>query len=384
MRAMDYAAARHDIAIVGTGRFAAAIVFNLVGLLRSKESVIVLGRSADAVAAVTSRAADLARVAGRNCRVAGQTLDTTSTATIREGLRFLSLRMIVVCASLQSPSEKRGAPSLWTDMLAQRGFALSLPFNMVVAARILAALDELQLDAEFVNGCFPDAVNPLLAGQSERRIIGIGNIATMATFAASHPAIAGRGTPRLLAHHAHLSRPSMVEDDIRLWLDGEEWSAAGTLLGAMRRLSREYVNHVGTVSAASTLAALLQGATACDHLAGPFGLPGGYPVRIEAGAISLDLPPGLSLETVIAWNIHAGRLDGLQGIVDGHVIFSADLADAVRRQLPAFPDRLDLGSLAAVEDAVHGFHQIREGLRAVASGVPAFPAAGQIHSGSGL
>jgi len=49
---------------------------------------------------------------------------------------------------------------------------------------------------------------------------------------------------------------------------------------------------------------------------GPEGLPGGYPVRAKAGTLALDLPPGLSREEAVRWNLAHEDASGL--VVDRH------------------------------------------------------------------
>ena len=62
----------------------------------------------------------------------------------------------------------------------------------------------------------------------------------------------------------------------------------------------------------------------------PGGLPGGYPVWIANGAVTLDLPPGLTEQDAIAFNESMARWDGIDRIdADGTVHFTAASRDAV-------------------------------------------------------
>ena len=80
----------------------------------------------------------------------------------------------------------------------------------------------------------------------------------------------------------------------------------------------------------------------------PGGLPGGYPVRIDGGAVSLDLPAGLSRDEAIAFNERMAHADGVARIdEDGTVHFTAACRDAVAALDPGLADPLPLGDLAA-------------------------------------
>jgi hypothetical protein len=64
-------------------------------------------------------------------------------------------------------------------------------------------------------------------------------------------------------------------------------------------------------------------------------LPGGYPVVIEDGTISLDLPPGQELDEVSAWQSSIARNDGVDSIAaDGTVTFTEQANDAMAAVAP--------------------------------------------------
>ena len=56
----------------------------------------------------------------------------------------------------------------------------------------------------------------------------------------------------------------------------------------------------------------------------PDGRPGGYPVRISAGGVTLDLPGGVPEPEAIAINATAARWDGIEQIDgEGTMTFTA-------------------------------------------------------------
>jgi hypothetical protein len=59
---------------------------------------------------------------------------------------------------------------------------------------------------------------------------------------------------------------------------------------------------------------------------GPLGLPGGWPVRIEAGRIALDLPAGVTVGDMLPCQHAWARADGIEAIAaDGTVHFTEHL-----------------------------------------------------------
>nr|BFF25567.1 hypothetical protein GCM10025732_35320 [Glycomyces mayteni] len=80
----------------------------------------------------------------------------------------------------------------------------------------------------------------------------------------------------------------------------------------------------------------------------PGGLPGGYPVKIDKGAVELDLPPGTSLEDAVAFNERMARADGVERIdPDGTVHFTDAAREAVADVAPDLAEPLALADMEA-------------------------------------
>jgi hypothetical protein len=88
----------------------------------------------------------------------------------------------------------------------------------------------------------------------------------------------------------------------------------------------------------------------------PDGLPGGYPVRIADGTLTLDLPPDVTPESAIEFNERMGRGDGVERVdEDGTVHFTAACRQAVAAVSPELAAPLAVGDLrerAALLDEV--------------------------------
>jgi hypothetical protein len=95
-------------------------------------------------------------------------------------------------------------------------------------------------------------------------------------------------------------------------------------------------NQVTAAACVRVIEAFLPGASPMRISApAPFGLPGGYPVVIEDGTVSLDLPSGQQLDEVSAWQSSIARHDGVDSIAaDGTVTFTERAGDAVAAVAP--------------------------------------------------
>jgi hypothetical protein len=111
-------------------------------------------------------------------------------------------------------------------------------------------------------------------------------------------------------------------------------------------------NYVTAVSSIPVLHALLPAAGPLRwSTPSPHGRPGGYPVRIEKGEVSLDLPPGVTEEQAIRYNQQQALSDGVERIDDdGTVHFTETVREAVAAIDPGLAEPLEIGDLEARAD----------------------------------
>ena len=250
-----------------------------------------------------------------------------------EALGRLRPDVLVCAASAQSPYERVSNPSPWTQLVERGGFGVTLPFQAAIVSRLAAAIPVASPDTLLVNGCFPDAVNPLLTALGLRVHCGIGNVATLAVGLQTALDLPNQHELAVLGHHTQLSAPSPGVEDVRAWLGGVPVADTGALLARARALPRRELNAMSGYAAARLLTELLAGKEIRTSLPGPLGLPGGYPVRLAGSSIALNLPPGVDRAEAIAWNTRAGLRDGVD-IVGGRVWYAPRTATELERYLP--------------------------------------------------
>ncbi|MEV4414366.1 potassium transporter TrkA [Catellatospora sp. NPDC049609] len=350
------------VAVVGSGALASSLCRSLASLAPPRRpdtdpiTVTVLARNLDAVEQLV-----------RDCRVRTAVGGTAAVFTARPlgdeaaTLAALQPAVLVCCASAQSPYEKATRPSPWTRLVEQAGFGVTLPLQATVAVRLARAVATASPHTLLVNGCFPDAVNPLLAMLGLPVLCGIGNAATLAACLQAALGLPDQRRLAVLAHHAHLTEPDDPADEVRAWLDGAPVPGVSALLAADRAQPRRDLNAIAGHAAARLLTDLLSGAEVHTSLPGPLGLPGGYPVRLTGGAVALNLP-GLDPAEAVAWNNRAGRPDGIE-VGDGRVHHLPRAAAALEAYLPEVAH----GWAAADYDTVRDrFCDLRSRLRPVA------------------
>lgn len=274
-------------------------------------------------------------------------IDCTHQAAVESLLADTKPDVIVQCASLMSPWALTGRTNEIALAFASAGLAVALPMQLPVIRTVMSAVRETGFSGPVANLSFPDVTNVILDRLGLAPTIGLGNV-TMQLLRVRDALGAERGSDaelplvRVIGHHNQVypvmraEPPDDPNDRVRVFL-GEDGERADRLayLGHPSAAGIVY-NETTAVACIEVAQALLPGAPATRTSApAPFGLPGGYPVVIEDGKITLDLPPGQELDEVSAWQSSIARNDGVDAIAaDGTVTFTEHAREAVVKVAP--------------------------------------------------
>ncbi|GAB3489858.1 potassium transporter TrkA [Amycolatopsis cihanbeyliensis] len=334
-----------SLVVLGTGSLANATCEALATIADEPAEVHVIGRAPHRVKQLSYLAGTRAQLAGRPVAFHPVPTGTEPLDNLGELLGDLRPDGVFVCASRQSPWERTTSPSAWTELLERAGFGITLPLQADMAVRAGQAIRSSSPGTWLVNACFPDAVNPVLTALDIPVLCGIGNVGTLAASLQAAWNLPDQARLHLLAHHAHLHPPPAPEDEAVAWVDGHRTTGLTELLATQRATNREALNRVTGYTAAVLLDALHTGAELATHVPGPGGRPGGYPVRVREGTVSLRLPPGTTEAEAVAVNQHAARLDGVL-VVGDEIHFEPTSRAALAGPLPELADGFGVTTLS--------------------------------------
>jgi hypothetical protein len=324
--------------------------------------LVLAGRSGPVLAAA---AATLVSVS--DCLVEPARVDAMREDQVAELLARVRPDLVVQCAALRSPWALAGREDAAARAVTAAGLGLRLPYQLPVILSVMRAVKDAGYAGPVANLSFPDVTGPVLRRLGLAPAVGLGNAGMIlrrvrAALRAAGPE-ADLPLIRILGHHCQVhavmqaQQPADPNARCRVYLgeDGQRDDAlayqAPPLAPGLR------YNAVTAAAAVPVLEALLPGAAPlrCSAPA-PGGLPGGYPVRIEDGGVTLDLPPGLTEQEAIAFNDAMARGDGIERIDDdGTVHFTAAAHDAVASAGPGLAEPVaiaDLQERAAALDTV--------------------------------
>ncbi|MBS7707741.1 hypothetical protein [Chelatococcus asaccharovorans] len=353
-------AAGCDILILGSGYFAEVMVADLALAANTPLRVVIGGRNAARCGWLALAGNSRAALHGRPARFDSASVDFDSPDRLDAVLGRLQPRVVVQSASMQSPWKVDVLDSEWSRVVAEGGFGITIAFHSVLSARTAAAVARTVPGAHFVNTCYPDGVNPLLARAGLPVATGVGNVSIYSSVIAGLLRPEERQHLRVLGHHHHLVQWRRTPGTrsgapVRAWVDGVEIVDTEALTGHLQLPYRD-LNLISGGGAVPVLLGLAGAWSGRAHVPGPRGLPGGYPVQVSQAGVTLDLPPGLTEAEAIAWNRGFDEADGVSVENDGRVVYSAAGQRALARHSAELAQGFNVG---AVEEAARELGDLR-------------------------
>lgn len=345
----------------------------------------------------------LAKMAGRLLNDARLAVGTAvGRVTVVGGVDALNIKAVTAIIASESPDLviNYAIPITWdaTKRLANyarvsaAGLGAFTPIQVFTPLRVAQAIAEVGLPVRLMVGNLPDITIPVIAGVARaggvvQPVCGAGNvglnqIAMRRQIAEEQKVDFESVEIALVSHHVHWVAPrepgysNEAPFLAQVKINGEDVSEQ---LGELRALmNRGVQNQYESGAAFSTTTGILASRVALAlldetdsehrlHTPAPNGLPGGYPVCISGGQVTVDLPNEWQLETAIAAMEDCQALDGVEKIeADGSVQFTdyarEILLEELGFELPARMAPADIEQVAEAQIAVLQQHFRASGL----------------------
>ncbi len=340
-----------DILLSGTGGFAARIAFDIAATARRPVSVVIAGRNADRLGWLVLAANARAAIFGAPATFRGYRTDLLAPDAAPALIGATRPKVVVQAASVQTSQVIATTGDAWSQLVAEGGLSATAVFQALISARVAAAISASGSGAAFINCCFPDVVNGLIAALGHDVACGMGNVAILSNAFAGARGIADPARIQVLAHYQNLAPfrrapEARSERPPRVWIDGQEIT---DVYGAFAdvRLTPEPVIDISGASGVPLVLAMAAGEDWTGHAPGPGGRPGGYPVALRDGRLALRLPQGVTEEEAVAWNRAFEARGGL--VIDGdRAVYTGALRDALARHSPALAEGFAIRDIESV------------------------------------
>lgn len=340
------------ILLTGTGAFAARILFDIAATATAPTRVVLAGRNRERLQWLTVAAGARAAIFNTPVTVVAREADLLAEGVPTELLEETKPSVVVQAASVQTSSVIAGPGDAWSKLVQEGGLSATAVFQALLSSRVAAAMTRLGSTAPLINCSFPDVVNGLIKALGHQVLSGMGNVAILSNVFAADQNLSDRNRIKVLAHYQHLGafrRPAEARSGSapRVWIDDQEVADVfGTFRGV--KLTPEPVIDISGASGVPMILALAEGRTWTGHVPGPYGLPGGYPVQLADGALSLNLPPSISREQAVAWNARFEEENGLVVGEDGRARYTGHLRERLAQHSPALAEGFDVADLEEV------------------------------------
>jgi hypothetical protein len=352
------------VLVVGLGDLGTRV---LGGLAREGSIGRLVGasRDVDRGRALTAQAALKAQLLGGPEVVGHERVELEDVEATARVLRTLDPQVVVTAASYHT----------WWRAPNMLPYAAWLPLHLRPVRRLMEAVSAAGSAARVVCLPFPDVVGPVLAGIGLAPHLGAGNVAEVA---AKLRLLAGRAhgasrrdvEVRLVMHHA-AERVALgafaslggADDpdgeppwtaEVRVRGERLEAAAVADLFTSPYALPSGRETHGLTSAATVALVCALLGDEPCAvHAPAVGGRPGGYPARVSASVVELDLPAAMDEAEAVAINERAARWDGIEAIEpDGTVVYTRAAADACEAAFGTRVERLAPSDQDAAAEAL--------------------------------
>jgi hypothetical protein len=323
-----------DILVLGTGSFAARIVFDLAATAPLPVTIGIAGRNAERLSWLKIAGNARATIFGRPAAFVSRAVDLLSADAVAALLERDRPAVVVQAASSQPASVIATKGDAWSKLVAEGGLSATSVFQAQLSTRIARAVRDARLGCHFINCCFPDVVNSLIATASLPITCGIGNIAILSNAFAGALGIREPGGLKMLAHYQTVTpfrRPPQERSGPapRVWIAGSEVADVFQTFSAVK-ITPEPAIEISGASGVPMMLAMAGNADWTGHVPGPHGLPGGYPVAYRGGSLVLDLPATLGRDDAIAWNARFEAKNGLVVDPGGAARYTGVLHDRLR------------------------------------------------------
>lgn len=333
----------NDVLITGAGNLAQEIVWALSLRSGLELNCAIASRDEQKAARICLLANARAQVSGSGVRFTPYVIRWDEPA-LRELMEKTRPRLVIQMASLQSPWHIK--PN-WKEVTGAYGFGITVTRQAILTAKLAHVIQGMSFPVHYVNGCYPDFVNQLIKTLALPITCGLGNISIVESIIKVAYDLNESDHLQIVGHHYHVSmlirEPERRETEPWVWINGQRATDLAERLRPFRLPPDSSVNRITGFTVVPLIEGLLGVRDVRLNLGAYDGLPGGLPVTISEGNISLDLPD-VSLEECNAFNKSFEEKEGVT-IDERHVRWNGGAVKAFQKLDPGFTGVFPIATL---------------------------------------
>ena len=345
------------ILIFGTGAFAARIACDIAATAAAPVGVTLAGRNRERLDWLVTAGNARAETFGSGARFDSVAVDLLQPDAAAPVIARARPALVVQAASVQTSAVIATTGDAWSRFVAEGGLSATAVFQALLTTRVARAIAAAGSTAQLINCCFPDGVNAMVAGLGLPVACGVGNIQILSSAFGGALGHGGMGRVKVVAHYQCIGAWRKAGEDRagspvpRVWVDGVEERDPLARFAGVRLTPEPAIEISGSAGVPLMLAMAAGAGTIHAHAPGPMGLPGGYPIVWRDGVMGLDLPPGITPEEAVAFNLSFEQASGMV-VQDGVARYTGRLHALMRTESPDLAGGFAVRDLEAVHQAM--------------------------------
>ncbi|MBA7641748.1 hypothetical protein ES703_49433 [subsurface metagenome] len=224
-----------------------------------------------------------------------------------------------------------------------------IPMHLTLIHKLMQAVKKSGTTPVVLNNSWPDIVNSMLWGSGLGVLVGGGNLDNIVSeikrkISVKENVPISAVTVYFIAHHATntMGTRTGVPYFLKIMLGDKditgEYDADSLISDRLMEPCPagwiSWIDHpVVASSAVRNIMAVLNDTNELAHSPGPNGLIGGYPFRIGAKGVKIELPEGVTMEQAIKINADAAKFEGVEEIKDDGTLVVTDEAYEIAKKL---------------------------------------------------
>ena len=275
-------------------------------------------------------------------------IDLNDIKETAEIIKKLNPNIIMHNATMMSNLEWARLPEEITGKLISAGISEIVPCHLTLTYKLMKSVQIAQSNAHVVMSPYPDVVNAALGKVGlAKNLIGLGNIDYIVPGIQKVAADKFRASMQnvlvfLVAPYALLNYIFRYGDTgdlpyfLKIIIKGKDVTSELDIRELLKEvsgyLSLLTIRDLGFIAASSGVKnalAIMNNTGLFTHAPGPLGLPGGYPITLDAEGAELALPDELTLKKAVQINQNVIKeVDGVERIEEnGTIVFTDKCAN---------------------------------------------------------
>lgn len=251
--------------------------------------------------------------------------------------------------TLMSPQLYHYVPDDVNEQIAKIGGSTIMPLHLTLIYKLMQAVRKSGTNPVVLNNSWPDIVNPMLWKAGLGVLVGAGNLDNLVSeirhkISVKENVPISAVTVYFISEHIinMLGVRTGIPYFLKIMIGDKDVTSRYDVASLIsdRHIAHcppEWLNFIlypeVAASTVKNIMAVLNDTNEFTHSPGPNGLIGGYPMRIGAKGVKIELPEGITMEQAIKYNTDAAKLEGVEAIKEDGTLIVTEEAYQITKKL---------------------------------------------------